>query len=239
VHDAEFIVAVDVTAGASIGAEALVRIATRVEREWLTATASEIRHELRDGVVRALRVERYDAMTLSEHPIAVDPEAATELVAGAYISRGPTDADRQLLNRVRFARMAGVDFETLVRQAAAGARRVDDVRIDPRPGSDLARRLDRDAPSALTLPAGRRVRLDYHDDGRVVASVKLQHVFGLKETPRLGPARTPVTFELLAPNGRPAQVTTDLASFWARGYAEVRRELRARYPKHAWPERPE
>jgi ATP-dependent helicase HrpB len=67
--------------------------------------------------------------------------------------------------------------------------------------------------------------------------VKLQHVFGLRETPRIGPRHTPVTFELLAPNGRPAQVTSDLASFWRTGYPVVRRELRARYPKHAWPER--
>ncbi len=239
VHDAEFLVAVDVTAGTSPGAEALVRIATRVEREWLVATSFEIRHELRDGVVRAARVERYDAMTIGEHPVAVNPDAAGDLVAKAYAARGPTDDDRQLLNRIRFAGITGVDFETLVEQAAAGARRLDDVRLEAQPGGDSARRLDRDAPTTLTLPAGRRARLDYRDDGRVVASVKLQHVFGLRETPRLGPARTPVTFELLAPNGRPAQITTDLASFWAKGYAEIRRELRARYPKHAWPERPE
>ena len=68
--------------------------------------------------------------------------------------------------------------------------------------------------------------------------MKLQHVFGLTTTPRLGRAKTPVTFELLAPNGRPVQVTNDLESFWATGYTVVRRELRARYPKHAWPERP-
>ena len=58
------------------------------------------------------------------------------------------------------------------------------------------------------------------------------------ETPRIGPRRVPVTFELLAPNGRPVQVTMDLTSFWRRGYQEVRRELRARYPKHPWPEDP-
>jgi ATP-dependent helicase HrpB len=86
------------------------------------------------------------------------------------------------------------------------------------------------------MPDGRHVRLDYRDDGSVVAAVKIQQAFGLRTSPRLGPRKVPVTFELLAPNGRPAQVTSDLASFWQRGYPEVRKELRARYPKHKWPE---
>ena len=68
--------------------------------------------------------------------------------------------------------------------------------------------------------------------------MKLQELFGLGETPRVGPGGDPVVFELLAPNGRPVQTTSDLASFWTRGYPEVRRELRGRYPKHAWPEDP-
>jgi ATP-dependent helicase HrpB len=71
-----------------------------------------------------------------------------------------------------------------------------------------------------------------------VAAVKLQELFGLVASPRVGKRQAPVTFELLAPNGRPVQVTNDLASFWARGYPEVRKELRARYPKHPWPEDP-
>ena len=81
-------------------------------------------------------------------------------------------------------------------------------------------------------------RLDYREDGSVFAAVKLQELFGLAETPRLGPNRVPVTFELLSPAGRPVQVTSDLRSFWTRGYPEVRRELRARYPKHPWPDDP-
>jgi ATP-dependent helicase HrpB len=82
------------------------------------------------------------------------------------------------------------------------------------------------------------VRLVYRDDGAVVASIKLQELFGVVETPRLGPRREPVLLELLAPNGRPVQTTRDLRSFWQRTYPEVRRELRGRYPKHRWPEDP-
>jgi ATP-dependent helicase HrpB len=72
----------------------------------------------------------------------------------------------------------------------------------------------------------------------VSASVKLQELFGLAETPRVGPRAVPVRLHLLAPNGRPVQTTTDLRSFWDRTYPEVRRELRGRYPKHPWPEDP-
>ena len=86
--------------------------------------------------------------------------------------------------------------------------------------------------------AGRTVRLEYQDDGGVRAEVRLQSLFGVKETPRIGPRREPVLLALLAPNGRPVQLTRDLRSFWERTYPEVRKELRGRYPKHAWPEKP-
>ena len=68
--------------------------------------------------------------------------------------------------------------------------------------------------------------------------MKLQELFGLADTPVVGPGRTPVTFSLLAPNGRPVQTTSDLRSFWNGTYAEVRKQLRGRYPKHPWPEDP-
>ena len=72
----------------------------------------------------------------------------------------------------------------------------------------------------------------------MAASVKLQELFGLGESPRLGPKKEPVLLLLLAPNGRPVQTTRDLRSFWTRTYPEVRKELRGRYPKHPWPEDP-
>jgi ATP-dependent helicase HrpB len=95
---------------------------------------------------------------------------------------------------------------------------------------------ERRGPETIPLPSGRTAKLEYRDDGTIVASVKLQELFGLAETPRIG--EVPVTFELLAPNGRPVQVTRDLRSFWNGAYQQVRKELRARYPKHPWPEDP-
>ncbi|HKO59008.1 MAG TPA: ATP-dependent helicase C-terminal domain-containing protein, partial [Thermoanaerobaculia bacterium] len=100
------------------------------------------------------------------------------------------------------------------------------------------KRLDQLAPTSLKLPSGRSANLDYREDGSVVASAKLQELFGLAETPRLGPRQTPITFQLLAPNGRPVQVTRDLRSFWDNTYPEVRKELRGRYPRHPWPDDP-
>ncbi len=100
------------------------------------------------------------------------------------------------------------------------------------------RELDRLAPVHLEVPTGSRIRIDYLDESAPVVSVRLQEVFGLEDTPRLGGGRVPVTFKLLSPAQRPVQVTRDLAGFWRGSYAEVRKDMRGRYPRHYWPENP-
>jgi ATP-dependent helicase HrpB len=100
------------------------------------------------------------------------------------------------------------------------------------------RALERQAPTHLTVPSGSRIRIDYQGEDAPAVEVRLQEVFGLEATPRLGPNRVPVTFRLLSPAQRPVQVTRDLASFWRGTYAEVRKQLRGRYPRHSWPEDP-
>ena len=69
-------------------------------------------------------------------------------------------------------------------------------------------------------------------------AARLQELFGLHETPRVARGRVPLLIQILSPAGRPVQVTRDLASFWARGYHEVKKDLKGRYPKHYWPENP-
>ena len=125
-----------------------------------------------------------------------------------------------------------------MRTAARGAKTIDAIDLASALPADVLRDLDRDAPEAILVPSGRRVRLEYNDDRTVTASVKLQELFGLADTPRIGRRREPVLLALLAPNGRPVQMTRDLRSFWDRTYPEVRKELRGRYPKHPWPEDP-
>jgi ATP-dependent helicase HrpB len=88
------------------------------------------------------------------------------------------------------------------------------------------------------VPSGNRVTIQYKAGKRPVLAVRIQELFGLAETPRIAGGRVPLLMHLLAPNMRPQQVTDDLKSFWNNTYQQVRKDLRARYPKHAWPEDP-
>ena len=97
--------------------------------------------------------------------------------------------------------------------------------------------LDDEAPARFTVPSGSEMQVRYDGEQPYVA-VRIQEVFGLKATPRLAKGRVPLLLHLLSPAQRPVQVTADLASFWANGYAIVRKDLRGRYPKHYWPEDP-
>lgn len=98
-------------------------------------------------------------------------------------------------------------------------------------------RLNEIAPTHLTVPSGSRIPIDYSASTPTL-SVRLQEVFGMNETPRIGDGNVPVLMELLSPARRPVQVTQDLASFWSRGYHDVKKDLKGRYPKHYWPDNP-
>lgn len=99
--------------------------------------------------------------------------------------------------------------------------------------------LDELVPARIKVPSGSQMRVDYEDaQSSPVLAVRIQEVFGWTQTPRILGGRVELVLHLLAPNYRPAQVTQDLASFWENIYPDVRKELRARYPKHAWPEDP-
>jgi len=239
-RDAEFVVALDVTAGKRGDlSEAQIRMATAIEREWLTATDTRVEHVLDEatGIVRATSRDYYGAIVLAERHVAVDPAETGRLLVDAYLARPFSEADDQLIRRLRFAAME-LDARTLVERAAEGRRSLDDLSLERGLRADESRTLDTLAPTSLPVPSGRRAPLTYQDDGSVVASVKLQELFGLADTPRIGASRVPVLLSLLAPNGRPVQLTRDLRSFWERTYPEVRKELRGRYPRHPWPEDP-
>ena len=100
------------------------------------------------------------------------------------------------------------------------------------------RQLERKAPTHLTVPSGSHIRIEYDSADLPVLAVRLQEMFGCKDTPRVADGKIPVVLHLLSPAKRPVQVTKDLASFWATAYQDVRKELRGRYPKHHWPEDP-
>lgn len=226
----------------------------------------EEREEVRwaDGEVVARRVERLGAVELAVRALTrPDPELVRAALVDGLEREGLgllrwTEHARLLCQRLAFLRARlgepwpDVSQEALLARVDAwlepelgrARRRADLGRIDA--GQALTRllpwaggeavRLDELAPERIAVPSGSRVRVDYADPERPVLAVKLQEMFGLRETPEV--AGVPLLVHLLSPAGRPAAVTADLTSFWRDGYRAVRAELRGRYPKHPWPEDP-
>ncbi len=98
--------------------------------------------------------------------------------------------------------------------------------------------LDREAPTHYAVPSGSHIPIDYLDGDVPTLSVRLQEMFGLSATPSIAAGKLPLLLKLLSPAGRPVQITRDLVSFWAKGYHEVKKDLKGRYPKHYWPDDP-
>ena len=103
---------------------------------------------------------------------------------------------------------------------------------------ELQRRLDADAPERFEAPTGSRLRIDYGAGGGPRVDVRVQELFGLSTHPTVGGGRVPLTLSLLSPAHRPVQTTKDLPAFWRGSWADVRKDMRGRYPKHPWPENP-
>lgn len=218
-----------------------------------------------DGDVVARSVARLGAIELVSRPLRdADPALVREALVDGLRSEGLgllrwSDGARSLRERLAFLfRELGAPWpdvsdeallarrdEWLEPELGRARRRADLGRIEA--GQALSRllpwasgeaaRFDELAPERIEVPSGSRIRVDYGGDQPVLA-VKLQEMFGLRESPRVADGRVPVLVHLLSPAGRPAAVTADLASFWRDGYRAVRAELRGRYPKHPWPEDP-
>ncbi|UDF02457.1 ATP-dependent helicase HrpB [Asticcacaulis sp. AND118] len=103
---------------------------------------------------------------------------------------------------------------------------------------DQQRELDRLAPEHLRMPTGSNIRIDYAAEGGPRLEVRVQELYGVTQHPVVGPERTPLTLALLSPAHRPIQITQNLPAFWDGSWAEVRTEMKGRYPRHVWPEDP-
>ena len=127
-------------------------------------------------------------------------------------------------------------------RSGEGARQLRTVRLGEvltgSLGWERVQQLDHWLPTHFETPAGTRRRVQYGLDGSPVLAVPLQEMLGLREGPVLADGRVPLVLHLLSPAGRPLQLTTDLAAFWAGAYVEVKKEMRGRYPKHYWPDDP-
>jgi ATP-dependent helicase HrpB len=247
-------------------AEGLVRLASAIERDWLPAdrlrTQDEVVFDRERERVLAVRRTYYEDLVLDEAPTGeIDDAAARRALAeaaGEDLARLVPLADEKLANflaRVRslakwMPELSLPAFDSAWMRAQLpelllGCRTFDDARkLDwitlLRETLDWRQQqaLEREAPERLQVPSGSWIRLDYAEGRAPALAVRIQEVFGLADTPRVAGGRIKVTLQLLAPNYRPQQTTEDLASFWNGAYQDIRKELRARYPKHAWPEDP-
>jgi ATP-dependent helicase HrpB len=267
VVDHELFVCVDLDAGErGVHAEALVRQASGVERAWLDPahlkSESGVRFDAATGRVRALRRTLWRDLVLDEVETGAaageDLERALAAAAAEDLPRFlPLDEPgaQSFLARVRSLRgwmpelglpaFEDAELRALLPEFARGCRSLADLKrkdlgafLHAQLPWNQQRALDEHAPERLEVPSGSHVRLQYEPGKAPVLAARIQELFGLAETPAVARGRVRVLVHLLAPNGRPQQVTDDLASFWSKAYFEVRKDLRARYPRHAWPEDP-
>jgi ATP-dependent helicase HrpB len=248
------------------GGEARARIVSAVDREWLSSDVLRTREELffnpSKGQVEArLRTYWVDLM-LDEAPVAItDWSAAADLLARE--ARHQLDrvlppvesAAGSFLARARWLASIGpelqlpgflnADLEQMLPEICYGLRSLDELRsadwlafLQNQIGYERLPEIERLAPAQFELPNGNRHSLTYEIGKPPILAVRIQEMFGVSETPRVGGGRVPVLLHLLGPNYRPQQITADLPSFWQNGYPEVKKELRRRYPKHSWPDDP-
>lgn len=230
-------------------------------------TTESVEWSAREEAVIARRVARLDAVVLEEQPLdPVPAESARDAMLIGMQQLGlaalPWDRDaRDLQARIEFVRGLGredtrewpaVDDAALIAAIATwlspwldGITRRGHLARVPLTEAlrallpwDGRRKLDELAPAHLTVPTGTKVRVDYLDEAGPSVSVRLQEVYGLTQTPSIAGGTVRVTFKLLSPAQRPVQITRDLAAFWRGSYAEVRKQMRGRYPRHFWPENP-
>jgi ATP-dependent helicase HrpB len=180
-------------------------------------------------VLAAAAAERLDrALALD------DPEVA------AFLARVRSLAG--WMPKLGLPRFTGEEIRDLLPALAAGRKSFAELRraplLDVLQGALSYPQLDalrREAPERLAVPSGSQITVVYEPGKPPVLAARIQEMFGLAETPRVAAGRVPVLLHLLAPNGRPQQVTHDLRSFWETTYAQVRKELAGRYPRHSWP----
>jgi ATP-dependent helicase HrpB len=248
--------------------EAMVRIASAIRLEWLmemfpqfiTRERTTLFDDERQRVVGRGIVRYRDLVLSEESDAAVDPREAGKTLAAALRPRAKqifSDDERtaNLLARVALLRrfmpehpwpsFDDAELADALENLCEGKSSVAEITRIPLADTlaaklqyPLDQLLRQHAPEALEVPSGSRIDLQYRPEQAPILAVRLQEVFGWRETPRIAAGRVPVLLHLLGPNFRPVQITDDLRSFWATTYFQVRKDLRVRYPKHSWPDDP-
>lgn len=214
--------------------------------------------------LRARRSRRLGALVLAEQIKQVAPDADTAKVLAQGIASSGLDklpwskAALQFRTRVEFLRKAeGEEWPDLSDDGLArtAAEWLEPLLLDKSARSDigadelseamtalvpwaLRRRLDAESPTHFTAPTGSSVPIDYEAEQGPTISIRVQEMFGLAQHPAIAGGRVPLVIELLSPGHKPVQITRDLPGFWRGSYADVRTDLRGRYPRHPWPDDP-
>jgi ATP-dependent helicase HrpB len=263
VTESELFVCIDIDVGQT---ESVVRLASAVQRDWLPAerviSTIDVTFDQAAERVTARKRVRFDDLILEESAAALpeDEQVAHVLAAAAgeqweRVRPADDSAAGAWLTRVRclsewmpdlgLPQFDDAAMKELLPWLCTGRRSFADLRSADWLGLLLGRlthsqrqAVEREAPERLAVPSGSQITLTYEVGRPPVLAVRIQELFGLAETPRVAASRIPVLLHLLAPNFRPQQVTDDLASFWANTYPQVRKDMRARYPKHPWPDDP-
>jgi ATP-dependent helicase HrpB len=235
----------------------IIRMTSRIEPEWLIDLFPH-RMQERSSVVWNRTAERvdavstllYDDLVLQEsRDSAPDPNAAADLLTQRALEVGierfvDGPALEAFKARIEFAGMQQPDLPSALHDLCLGLRSFAELKDAAKDLIPLleqtidTKRLQEAAPATIRLQGGRHTKVHYGQGKPPWIASRLQDFFGMQDTPRIGPDRTPLVLHLLAPNQRAVQTTTDLRGFWDRLYPQVRRELMRRYPRHAWPERP-
>lgn len=215
------------------------------------------------GAVRVRRRLTLGAILLQDKP---DPHPTAERITEALLGAVAEQIDtllpwnaksKQLQARVEFLRRLEPAWPDLTDEALArhvhewlapyvtGMRKRSELQslslytiLENRIGWARMQELQTEAPTHLIVPSGSKIPVQYEGPQAPYVSVRLQEVFGMMETPRIGYGRIPITLHLLSPASRPVQVTSDLRSFWSGTYFEIKKDLKGRYPKHYWPDDP-
>lgn len=263
VREAKYLIAVSLE-GRARGEEHRIRIAHAIDPKTLKTTPHAVTRfdPEREKVSQSIEL-RFMSLVIGQRKGA-DPDAVARCLAEAAAvdperAFGMSRDTLAYLNRLRWLadqrpELALPTFAELrpdtppgeiIRGLCIGKRSFAELRNAPLLATIKAlipypqqQQIDAQAPARMTLPDGSGKALKYTIGEPPVLAGRIQQFFGLPETPTVLGGRMPVRLHLLAPNQRPQQVTQDLASFWAQGYPAVRKELRGRYPKHAWPEDP-
>jgi ATP-dependent helicase HrpB len=214
--------------------------------------------------LRARRSRRLGALVLTEQtkPVTPDADTARILVQGIVslgLDRMPwSKPTLQWRNRVMFLRRAESGEWPDLSDAALSACNADwlePLLFDKTACSEISaehlsdaltalvpwnlrRRLDTEAPTHFIAPSGSHVPIDYEAEEGPKLSIRVQELFGLATHPTIAGSRVPLVIELLSPAHRPVQVTRDLPGFWRGSYADVKSEMKGRYPRHSWPDNP-